>query len=832
MNKTASSTNTTARHVMKLNPDGWTLYPAMGGVLIPLDGKRPIHKNWTRRRYSNAKVAAKCAAQGRNVGWRIPENVVVLDFDPRNGANAEVLDNFAFEYGFDPLANPRLVRTGGGGWHSFYCIPIGPRLLESLNAFPGIEFKGAGRQVVAAGSIHPDTGRPYEIEGDFSAPMLPLPRDLLRAITRPEGPATITSAGQLSGEQAEAVLARLDPADFRQHDRWLKLMMAIHHATLGDARQEWIDWSISDEQYAHCAEEIGRRWDSLRADKDGDAVVTIGTLRHFLAEAKALDVLPADTDQAQSDFADADDPDFDMSDDSWMEGPAKPEPMLWDMNRANEMLDYAQKCMLDGGAPLYQTGGRVVFPVRSTQASDDESIRRPSGALTVHEVKPPRMQLFMIEHARFEQCKKPPRGGEPTFVKQPATENLAKLCLAAPDLWKFPHLVGIIEAPTLRADGTLLSEAGYDPKSGLLLDLGSTKFPSIPDKPSRQEALAALTLLATPFEGFPFVLDGPNGTSASRSVMLSTVLTGLVRRTLPSAPVHGVSAPTPGTGKSLAVQASAMIVMGRPITAMSQGASEEEDEKRLFSVLMQGDQMVSIDNVTRPIGGDALCTCSTEPTWQNRVLGESRNVSVNTNALITATGNNLVFAGDMTRRALLCRMDAGMENPEGRSFDMDLRTWVPEHRTQLVAAGLTILRAFVCAGRPGLSRLQPFGSFEAWSNLVRGALVWLGEPDPCITRKHIAADDPIKAQLAAFFTAVHDATKGEWFTAGELIKKAEDVNGDETLLDILSAVVPKTNAIAVGLSLKANESKIIRGLTLQIRSNDHKKTNEFKIIKV
>ena len=445
--------------------------------------------------------------------------------------------------------------------------------------------------------------------------------------------------------------------------------MAIHHVTLGDARQELIDWSISDPKFAHDAEHIGRRWDSLHLEKADGPLIDYGTLRHFLDEANALDVLPPNHDEAVEDFDGEDDPDYDMTEES----PA-PEPMLWDMNRANEMLDHAQNCMLDGGAPLYQTGGRVVYPVRSTQASDDESIRRPSGALTVHEVKPPRMQLFMIKHARFVQPKTPPRGGEAKLVKRPATENLAKLCLAAPDLWKFPHLIGIIEAPTLRADGTLLTEPGYDPKSGLLLDLGSTKFPNIPDKPSREEALAALTLLKTPFKGFPFVPDGRNGTSASRSAMLSTVLTGLVRRTLPSAPVHGVSAPTPGTGKSLAVQASATIVMGRPITAMSQGASEEEDEKRLFSVLMQGDQMVSIDNVTRPIGGDALCTITTEPTWQNRVLGESRNVSVNTNALITATGNNLIFAGDMTRRALLCRMNAEMENPEGRSFDMDLRT--------------------------------------------------------------------------------------------------------------------------------------------------------------
>jgi hypothetical protein len=187
---------------------------------------------------------------------------------------------------------------------------------------------------------------------------------------------------------------------------------------------------------------------------------------------------------------------------------------------------------------------------------------------------------------------------------------------------------------------------------------------------------------------------------------------------------------------------------------MSQGPHAEEDEKRLFSILLQGDQIVSIDNVTRPIGGNALCTIMTEETWQNRILGESRNVSVPTNVLWMPTGNNLTFEGDMTRRALLCQMDAGIENPESRSFDLDLMQWVPANRAKLVAAGLTILRAFVCAGRPGLEGLKPYGSFEEWSNLVRGALVWLGEPDPCITRKFIAADDPVKAELSEFFKAV------------------------------------------------------------------------------
>ena len=64
------------------------------------------------------------------------------------------------------------------------------------------------------------------------------------------------------------------------------------------------------------------------------------------------------------------------------------------------------------------------------------------------------------------------------------------------------------------------------------------------------------------------------------------------------------------------------------------------------------------------------------------------------------------------------------------------------------------------------------------------------------------------------------------------LKKAYEPSEDETLRDILFAVVPKTNPIAMGIFLKANESKIIRGLTLQSRSDDHRKTNEFRITKV
>jgi hypothetical protein len=112
---------------------------------------------------------------------------------------------------------------------------------------------------------------------------------------------------------------------------------------------------------------------------------------------------------------------------------------------------------------------------------------------------------------------------------------------------------------------------------------------------------------------------------------------------------------------------------------------------------------------------------------------------------------------------------------------------------------------------------------------VRGALVWLGEPDPCLTREHILADDPVKSKLSAFLAAVYQATGGQWFTAGELFKKFEGYEPDDELKDIILEVVPKASRISLGVFLKANENKIIGGLTLIARVNKHAKIREYKI---
>ncbi len=53
-----------------------------------------------------------------------------------------------------------------------------------------------------------------------------------------------------------------------------------------------------------------------------------------------------------------------------------------------------------------------------------------------------------------------------------------------------------------------------------------------------------------------------------------------------------------------------------------------------------------------------------------------------------ANGNNLEFREDMSRRAVLCTMDTGVERLAECAFDVDLKLEVPRRWHELVPAAL------------------------------------------------------------------------------------------------------------------------------------------------
>jgi hypothetical protein len=286
----------------------------------------------------------------------------------------------------------------------------------------------------------------------------------------------------------------------------------------------------------------------------------------------------------------------------------------------------------------------------------------------------------------------------------------------------------------LRPDGSIIDQSGYDKATGIFLDPQGAHFPNIPDRPSKADALAALRDMQTLIGGFPFKTD------ADRSVEISAILTAVIRLILPTAPMHAFSAPVAGSGKSLLVDIASMIVTGRTASVMSQGQTEEEMEKRLDAALIGGHAIIAIDNCERFLGGVALCQMLTQQKKSARVLGLSKMVEVPTCVSVFATGNNLTITGDGPRRTLLCTLDPQCERPELRHFETNPLDLLRADRGRYVAAPLTMLRAYHVAGQPDPP--SPLGSFEHWSNWVRGTILWLGCADPCSTIDEMRLADP------------------------------------------------------------------------------------------
>lgn len=159
-------------------------------------------------------------------------------------------------------------------------------VLNEIAGYPGVEFKSLGRQVVAAGSVHPN-GRPYGLDDDVLALSL---RDapeattaLLDVIARPSVAASATGSGEITPEQLERLLSKLDVTAYSgRHDDWLAIMMAAHHGTDGTGVDEFVAWSVGDADYAGDEDRIRGRWASLTIKPGG---ITLATLLKALSDA-------------------------------------------------------------------------------------------------------------------------------------------------------------------------------------------------------------------------------------------------------------------------------------------------------------------------------------------------------------------------------------------------------------------------------------------------------------------------------------------------------------------------------------------------------------------
>jgi hypothetical protein len=232
-----------------------------------------------------------------------------------------------------------------------------------------------------------------------------------------------------------------------------------------------------------------------------------------------------------------------------------------------------------------------------------------------------------------------------------------------PATWGFPVLEAVVEAPTLRPDGTVLATPRYDATSRLyLVPSPGMENIEVPDQPCRDHMDVALDVIRDVIGEFPFVDESSyaNAVGAMMTSVCRHIISGPV-------PLALFDATTQGTGKTLLAEVINLILTGRPAELMSAPAEPEEWRKQLTSILIELPSLVIIDNVVGLVDWDPLAKVLTGEGHKDRVLGRSQTVAVPIRCSWIATGNNMRLGGDMARRCYWIRMDAGCPDPFRRT---------------------------------------------------------------------------------------------------------------------------------------------------------------------
>jgi putative DNA primase/helicase len=430
------------------------------------------------------------------------------------------------------------------------------------------------------------------------------------------------------------------------------------------------------------------------------------------------------------------------------------------------VADKVEELLIQQDVQFFQRNGELVRPVSVTLPASHGTKTNIVHLREVNSVYARDVMSRSIDFYRYDA-----RIGKWKLTCAPL--DVAATIIERKAEWKFRSLVGVIATPTMRPDGSLLLTEGHDPMTDLLL-LNPPNMPPIPERPTRADAITSLNRLKDLFAEFPYVDD------AARSVALSGVISSVARGAFLNAPMHACGATDAGSGKSYQNDVTAMVAIGDKMPVMSTGANEEETEKRLGSAMIAGQSLISLDNISLPLKGDTLCQLIERPVVLVRVLGQSKKVTVDTRgSLVFATGNQLSLIGDICRRSLMSSLDSKLERPELRQFRGDPLAKVKADRGRYVADCLIIVRAYFVANRPNLA--PKLASFEAWSDSVRSALIWLGEADPVDTMEATRADDPERLDLRSMIEAwVAEFEIGDSHrkTVADVVRVANETSND------------------------------------------------------
>jgi hypothetical protein len=776
---------------------GWSVIP------IPHCSKNPGYQGWEQTRLAQTDLPRHFNGHAQNIGVLLGEPsgwLVDVDLDhPRCVALADQ---------FLPASPAVFGRPGKPRSHRLYRVtsPLASKRIKSKSAGMLVELRSTGLQTVFPPSTH-ESGEAIEWETQGAEPANVEPDQLLAAVQALANAVKI-ELGEKPARKTPQPAAEPQPSPDRQGSRTDERVQACVEAML---RMQMVDHKDGSSRLFAAACRV--------VEHDLDDPLGLAAVREY-ARQQPFPREWSDAEITQR-FRDAEGKvQRGVIQRTVESGKTK---VLIDPDEHRVVCETVAALAADD--TIYQRGGVLVRVIH--EYPEQGAIHRAAGTATIAFLPPASLRERMTKFIEFTQFVK--RGETIKEVVAHPTQWLVGAVDARGEWPGLRHLKGVSDVPILRADGSLWQTPGYDPQTGVLYE-PSAAFPAIHDDVNIDDADAALAELLDVVCDFCFESDD------HRAAWLASLLTPLARFAFEGpTPLFLIDANVRGAGKSLLVQATGQILLGREMPVSSYAHDPEEMRKKITAIALAGDRMIHLDNLEGTFGNDTLDRALTATRWKDRILGKSQEVELPLIPVWYGTGNNVAVAADTTRRIIHIRLDVLNEKPEERTGfkHPELISWIRQHRPRLLTCAMTILRAYCNAGMPR-QNLSAFGSFEGWSRLVREAVVWVGLPDPCATRTKLAeqSDTTVDAlgQLMSAWRQFDPVNTGivvsdlvSTLFAKEFAPRDDSSNAMRTALETIVGCPPgkAPNARQVGARLKSFRRRVVNGLYIDTNPGEY-----------
>jgi hypothetical protein len=473
---------------------------------------------------------------------------------------------------------------------------------------------------------------------------------------------------------------------------------------------------------------------------------------------------------------------------------------------------------------VYQRNGQLVRIIKVKESNEDnKKNNKHPDTLIIRPYTNSILSLALLSNIDFFRMKKTKDGIEEK--RTTIDQNILTTMIELGSYGDMSVLNGISETPFMRIDGSICDTVGYDRLSGVYYN-PSFEFPKVPDNPTWDDVLKSYNNLMYVFSDFPFVKH------YHKVVPLALMLSITLRQLVGNVPLFVVEASTPGSGKTLLVDACSMILFGRvtPKNSWPSGNNKNEElEKILSAIALDGSQFVNFDNASRKsrIEGSALdkvLTCN--GAVKMRVLGKSLVPEMKWHTVLTLTGNNAIanVKGDTVRRVCPCRIEPDCENPEDRYNDVkekDLLGYVEKKRASLVIDLLTLARFWHNNKRPTCNDKR-VGSFESWCDVIGGIIMSCSGIDivECMKSMQSNGDDDYDTTLSIIEKLYSDYSSG--FLSSDIVSKCDSDSSYSRLFTVMIPGRDRINSRTVGHFLNKINGRIMGGYKLVKMGSDHR----------